>query len=54
MLALNSDGADLRMCPELGIYKSSIQFRHVQESAGENDLDSIVLRTGAVERPHYD
>jgi hypothetical protein len=47
---MKPDGSHLRLYPELGIYKSLIHFRHVNEIS-ENDPDSIVLRTGRVDRP---
>jgi len=35
---------------ELGILKGVVHFRHVSELR-ENDIDSVVLGTGDVERP---
>ena len=47
--AVKADGSQLRPIPELGIYKSSVLFRHVEE-IGENDMDAVVLGTGQGER----
>jgi len=36
--------------PELGIFKSKILFRHVDE-IGANDIDQAVIRSGEAKRP---
>ena len=47
------DGSQLRPMLDLSVYKNSINFRRV-EDIGKNDLDSIVLGTGEVDRPLTD
>lgn len=46
---VSDDGKDLKPLFELGIYKSKVHFRHVSDIS-ENDIDSVVLGTGRVER----
>jgi TIR domain len=43
------DGSKLKPILDLGILKTSIQFRRV-EDIGDNDIDSIVLESGQVKR----
>ncbi len=47
---LKPDQSDVIPIHELGIYKSTIHFRRV-EDIGPNDEDSVVLHSGSVERP---
>lgn len=47
---LKPDQSDVLPIPDLGIYKSTIHFRHV-EDIGPNDEDSIVLGSGSIKRP---
>ena len=44
------DGSQLKPILDLGIYKNAINFRKVEE-IGPNDIDSVILGTGQVERP---
>jgi hypothetical protein len=44
------DGSDLEFAPYFGIRKRAIHFRNAKD-IGENDVDSIVLRTGSLNRP---
>jgi hypothetical protein len=47
---LKPDQSDVLPIHDLGIYKSTIHFRHV-EDIGPNDEDSIVLGSGNIKRP---
>lgn len=47
---LKADQSDVIPFHDLGIYKSAIHFRRVEE-IGPNDEDSVVLHSGSVERP---
>lgn len=47
---LKPDQSDVLPIHDLGIYKITIHFRHV-EDIGPNDEDSIVLHSGSVKRP---
>jgi hypothetical protein len=47
---LKPDQSDVLPIHDLGIYKSTIHFRRV-EDIGPNDEDSIVLHSGSVKRP---
>src|ERR1700678_2721119 len=47
---LKPDQSDVIPIHELGIYKSTIHFRRVEE-IGPNDEDSVVLDSGSVKRP---
>lgn len=46
---VSDDGKRLKPMFELGIFKTKVHFRHVSEIV-KNDLDSVVLGTGSVER----
>lgn len=46
---VSEDGKNLKPIFELGIYKGKVLFRHVSEIT-KHDIDSVVLRTGEVER----
>jgi hypothetical protein len=47
------DGSQLSPIIELGILKNSVLFRRVEE-IGENDLDSVAVHSGEVQRPFTD
>lgn len=47
---LKPDQSDVIPIHNLGIYKSTIHFRRVEE-IGPNDEDSVVLDSGSIERP---
>lgn len=47
---LKPDQSDVIPFHDLGIYKSTIHFRRVEE-IGPNDEDSVVLHSGSIERP---
>lgn len=46
---ISANRQQLKPIIELGIYKGKIHFRNIDE-IGKNDLDSVVLGTGSVER----
>ncbi len=48
-IVISEDAKSVKPFLELGIHKSKIHFRHVSE-IGEHDIDSVVLKTGDVQR----
>ena len=37
--------------PELGIFKSKVLFRHVDDVKATNDIDLVVIQSGGTKRP---